>query len=34
MTLRMGTVCSGIGAPEAAAAGLDIETVWQSEIEP
>lgn len=33
MTLRMATVCSGIGAPEAAAAGLGIETVWQSEIE-
>lgn len=33
--LRMGTVCSGIGAPEAAAGGgLGIETVWQSEIEP
>lgn len=31
--LRMATVCSGIGAPEAAAAGLGIETVWQSEIE-
>lgn len=31
---RMATVCSGIGAPEAAAAGLGIETVWQSEIGP
>lgn len=32
--LTMGTICSGIGAPETASLGLPITPIWCSEIEP
>jgi DNA (cytosine-5)-methyltransferase 1 len=34
MTMRYGTVCSGIGAPELAASGLGWSCSFMSEIEP